>query len=41
MIDYEGKMDQYLEKIEELVRSKKYADLRDKPTVTSFSIAGQ
>ena len=29
MVDYEGKMDQYLEQIEELVRSKKYAELRD------------
>ena len=29
MVDYESKMDQYLEKIEELVRSKKYAELRD------------
>ena len=29
MFDYESKMDQYLEKIEELVRSKRYAELRD------------
>lgn len=29
MVDYESKMDQYLEKIEELARSKKYAELRD------------